>query len=176
MSLNFIMIIYKILCLHNLIKYYQVSYIFQSIQSFKNWRSNTNKIVTSRPGKAYTWQSPCTFKWNLVSQAPFKDPQGNELIFNLINYPKDPVYAFKKNFCRKFGRTLFKIQVSPCPKKTIYRPHPHQWEALILIVLKYHNIILRPNSYVGGRQNIWHLFLHIVHYNIKLNKDTYIMR
>ena len=40
MSLNFIMIIYKILCLHNLIKYYQVIYftfknMLQSIQPFK---------------------------------------------------------------------------------------------------------------------------------------------
>ena len=38
--------------------------------------------------------------------------------------------------------------------KTVYKRHPHQWEALNLIVLKYHKIFLRPNSYVGGGQSL----------------------
>ena len=122
------------------------------------FKKNLISFILLHPGSKRTdmWQSSRTFKWNPVFQAPFKDLQGNELVFNLINYPKDPVYAFKKKFCRKFNRTPFKIRISFCPKKTIYRPHPHQWEALIVIVLKYHNIILRSNNYVGRWQSLLH--------------------
>ena len=40
--------------------------------------------------------------------------------------------------------------------KPVYKRHPHQWEALNLKILKHHNIILRPNSYVERGQSLLH--------------------
>ena len=51
----------------------------KTIKSYTDRRSDTNKIVTPRPRKRVdTWQPPRALKWDPVSQAPFKDSQGQK--------------------------------------------------------------------------------------------------
>ena len=54
-----------------------IHWIQKTTQEF--WKTNnfdTNKIVTPRPERVDTWQSPRALVWVLVFQNPTKGPQG----------------------------------------------------------------------------------------------------
>ena len=75
----------------------------------------------------------------------------DKFIPNLVNLPRYVIiYYTKKISYRKFGRTPFKIRLSPCPRKIVYIIYIPPIENHQLNISKTNNIIHRPNSYVGG--------------------------
>ena len=92
--------------------------------------------VTPQPGKRVdTWQPPRALDWNPVSQAPFKDSQGQKMFTHSeFKIPTERKYKTILNYYRNFDSTPSIIRKSPCPKKTII-PHSHQWETNSLTFL-----------------------------------------
>ena len=90
--------------------------------SFKNRRSDTNKIVTPRPGEVDTCQPLRALKWGPVSLGSIQGLARlmiSQLNNKTVYYLRcQSIYKYT-NFCRKFGRTPFKIQVTPCSRKIV---------------------------------------------------------
>ena len=68
--------------------------------------------------------------------------------------PKVQNIKYIKIFEENSTAFRLKHRYPPTQEKQFITPHSHQWETISMSNQKKHNIIFRPNSYVGGRQKI----------------------